>query len=79
MFKKMAMRPSAVKDRLHGSIVHEYSIHPRVGLRLLGTYLPELGINSCVWLNSSFCWAEGEVPGGIRTRGCRTTSQLNNH
>ncbi len=34
-------------------------------------YLPELGINSCVWVNNSSCWGEdgeGGVPGGNRTR-----------
>ncbi len=41
-------------------------------------YLPELGINSCVWVNNSSCWAEGGVPGGIRTRGCRTAAQRTN-
>ena len=42
-------------------------------------YLPELGINSCVWVNNSSCWAKGGVPGGNRTRGCRTASQRTNH
>ncbi len=42
-------------------------------------YLPELGINSCVWVNNSSCWAEGGVPDGIRTRGCRTAAQRTNH
>jgi hypothetical protein len=26
-------------------------------------YLPLLGINACVWVNNSSCWAEGGVPG----------------
>jgi hypothetical protein len=30
-------------------------------------YLPEFGINSCVWVNNSSCWAEGGMPGGNRT------------
>ncbi len=42
-------------------------------------HLPELGINSCVWVNNSSCWAEGGVPGGNRTRGCRTAAQRTNH
>ncbi len=42
-------------------------------------YLPELGINSCVWVNNSSCWAEGGVPGGNWTRGCRTAAQRTNH
>ncbi len=29
-------------------------------------YLPVLGINSCVWVNNSSCWAEGGVPGGCQ-------------
>ncbi len=58
--------------------IHEYNIHPRVGICLLGIFLSWV-LNSCVWVNNSSCWTEGGVPGVIRTWGCRTAAQRTNH